>query len=616
MKTKLIFTTALFAVSTLLSAQNTEGPSLIVRADDMGAFHSTNMACIDACLNGVVGSVEVMPVAAWFPEAVKLLQANPRIDVGLHLVFTSEWENVKWRPLTSCPGLTDENGYFLPMMSPHKAYLGLSVKERHGHWTLQEIEREARAQIEMALLNLPQLSHVTGHMGSTAFTPEVNTLIHRLCKEYHLSLVSSKNQEVPYAPFRFVSYDGPSRTPEEKVESFIRMLQSLPSHGNYIFVDHPTLPSPEMESVFHIGYEDVAADREGVWSLFCDERVKRSISELGIRLINYNQLTKSLPRVQASRKLEKAFDKYLQAVERSRQEIHSIMLLQHGGVVKEKWFGNYNTNTPHVLHSVSKTFTATAIGLAIGEGKLKLTDKVVPFFPDETQGLQLTDKQRQLEVRHLLTMSSGHDTDPTGEIKLIYDSCRIRGFFSTPMPHQPGTFFVYNNQCTYLLSAIIKRVTGQNLIDYLYPRLFRPLGIVGATWKLSPEGICLGSGGLELKTEDLAKLGQLFLQRGVWKGEQIVPAEWIDEASRTQIASLPAGVRREELNMKPADSDWLQGYGYQMWRCRHNAFRADGAYGQFIVILPEQDAVIVITAHTDDMQAEINLVWKYLLPAM
>ncbi len=167
-----------------------------------------------------------------------------------------------------------------------------------------------------------------------------------------------------------------------------------------------------------------------------------------------------------------------------------------------------------------------------------------------------------------------------------------------------------------MLSAIIQKVTGEKVIDYLYPRLFRPLGIVGATWAESPQGINCGGWGLYLKTEDLAKMGQFFLQKGKWNDEQLLPESWIEEVTTSKIASLPAGMRPENVKMKPKDSDWLQGYGYQMWRCRHNAVRADGANGQYIIILPEKDAVIAMTANIGDMQAEINLIWKYILPAL
>lgn len=594
--------------------QQSNGPRLIIRADDMGALHSINVACMQAHKEGIVKSVEVMPVASWFPEAVKMLRDCPTLDVGLHLAFTSEWENVKWRPLTHCPGLTDANGYFLPMMKPNVHYPGLSVLENSNKWTLKEIEQEARAQIEMTLRNLPQLSHITGHMGSTGFTPEVYELIKRLAKEYHLSLLSSKDKTYDFS-FKFVDYAGEKRTFEQKEESFIKMLRELPEEGNFIFLDHPVTHSPEVETVFHIGYEDVAADREGVLKLFLSDKVKKVISERNITLINYNELSKSLPRAKASNALEKAFSKWQDMFLQKKEDIHSIMIVQHGNVIKEKWYGDNSADKSHAMHSVTKTVTATAVAMAVNEELLKLDDKVISFFPESLPDT-LSPYMRQLEVRHLLTMSSGHDVDPTSFVKQNYDSCRIRGFFAAPLVHKPGTYFVYNNQCSYVLSAILQKVTGEKLSDYLYKRLFRPLGIVGIEWKESPEGVCLGNGGLKLKTEDMAKIGLLYLNKGNWKGEQIIPSSWVEEASRFHVASCPAGTHREDVKIKPASSDWLQGYGYQLWLCRHNAFRADGAHGQFIIILPEKDAVITVTANNDDMQEEINLIWKYILPAL
>jgi CubicO group peptidase (beta-lactamase class C family) len=191
----------------------------------------------------------------------------------------------------------------------------------------------------------------------------------------------------------------------------------------------------------------------------------------------------------------------------------------------------------------------------------------------------------------------------------------VQGFLAAPFVHEPGTFFVYNSLGTYVLSAIVQKVTGEKLIDYLYPRLFRPLGIVGAVWDESPQGINTGGWGLYLKTEDLAKMGLFILRKGNWDGRQLLPEAWFDEATSSHIASLPAGRRPEQITSKTKEIDWLQGYGYQMWRSRHNSFRADGAYGQYILILPEKDAVIVVTANLRDMQDELNLIWKHLLPA-
>lgn len=609
---KLLCGCMLYAATLPVFGQQTN-PRLIIRADDMGSFRSANIACLDGYKNGVETCIEVMVVTSWFPEAARLLRENPGIDVGLHLTFTSEWDNVKWRPLTHCPSLTDKNGYFLPMINPNPAYPGLAIKE--NKWSLAEIEREARAQIEMALENIPQISHISGHMGSTGFDPEVVKLMRRLSEEYHLPVVDRVDAMKEY-DFTYTGYEGPSKTSAEKEASFIKMLDKLEPGKRYMFLDHPALDNEEMRTVGHIGYEQVAEDRQGVTDLFTSPRVKQALKDKHIDLISYNDLTKELPRGEAPKTLDKAFGNYLKAVEKSGQDLHSIMIVRHGEVVKEQWLGEGDRNKPHVLNSVSKTFTATAIGLAVAEGRLKVTDKVISFFPDKLPA-EVSPYLKELEIRHLLTMSSGHAVDPTALVrqKGNEEADWVAIFLAAPLEHKPGTYFEYNSLGTYMLSAIIQKVTGEKVIDYLYPRLFRPLGIVGATWQESPQGINCGGWGLYLKTEDLAKMGQLFLRKGNWNGKQLLPESWIEEATTSKIASWPSGVSRD-ANLSPRKSDWVQGYGYQMWRCRHDAVRADGAYGQYIIILPEKDAVIAMTAHIDDMQAELNLVWKYILPAL
>ena len=422
-------------------AQNTEGPTLVVRADDMGAFHSVNKACIAAFRDGIEQSVEVMAVTPWFPEAVKMLEANPTLDVGLHLVITSEWENVKWRPLTHCPSITDENGYFYPMMSPNPAYPGQSVLE--NQWDIREIEQEFRAQIEFALKNIPQISHLTGHMGSSMFTPEISEMTLRLGKEYNLPVIDRAEAAQLY-DFTFVGYEGEKKTSEQKVASFIRMLNKLEDGKRYLFLDHPAYNDTEMETVGHIGYEDVAVDRQGVTDVFTSPEVRKTIEENNIRLINFNQLTKSLPRAEAAPKMQKAMDKYLKAVADAKQDLHSVMVLQHGKVVAEHWLGEGDANKPHILNSVSKTFTSMAVGFAIAEGKLKLTDKVISFFPEEAPKSP-NENVKAMTVRHLLTMSSGHATDPTANIRKSEDQNWAKAFFDAPVEEQPGTRHVYNS---------------------------------------------------------------------------------------------------------------------------------------------------------------------------
>lgn len=610
-KIKQLTCSAMMAAMALPLLSQESNPRLIIRADDMGSFRAANIACLEGYKNGVETSIEVMVTTAWFPEAARMLRENPGIDVGLHFTITSEWDNVKWRPLTHCPSLVDENGYFWPMMTPRKGYEGRSVSE--NPWKLAEIEQEARAQIELALKNIPHISHISGHMGSLSFAPEVEVLMKRLSEEYHLPLVDSGTAFKEYA-LNYIGYDGPRGTSAEKEASFLRALEKLEPGKNYMFLDHPALDNEEMQTVGHVGYENVAVDRQGVTDLFTSEKVKDALKAKNIELISYNDLTKSLPRGESGKKLDKAFDKYLSAVQKAGQDLHSIMIVKDGKVVKEQWLGEGKRNVPHILNSVSKTFAATAVGFAVAEGKLKVTDKVISFFPDKLPAT-VSDNLKKMEIRHLLTMTTGHDV--ALNVRTLTDKEDwVATFLATPVKHEPGTFYVYNTLGSYMLSAIVQKVTGQKIIDYLYPRLFRPLGIVGATWQESPQGINLGGWGLFLKTEDLAKVGQLFLQRGQWNGRQILPSSWVDEATAKQTECCPAGMRFDDITVSPKDSDWVQGYGYQMWRCRHNAVRADGADGQYIIILPDQNAVIAMTAAIGDMQSEINLVWKHLLPAL
>ena len=259
------------------------------------------------------------------------------------------------------------------------------------------------------------------------------------------------------------------------------------------------------------------------------------------------------------------------------------------------------------MYSVSKSFTATAIGFAVAEKKLTVADKVISFFPDDLPE-EVSPYLAELRIRDLLSMSVGHQKEPTGEV--VQSENWIGTFLKIPIAYEPGTRFLYNTAATYMLSAIIHKVTGETLLDYLKPRLLDPLGIMNVDWESDPQGINTGGYGLRLKTEDMAKFGQLFLQKGMWKGEQLLPPGWVEEASSVKILQDP-----EAPQEKMSVNDWLQGYAYQMWRSRHNSYRADGAFGQFILILPDQDAVVVITSESPDLQGELNLVWEHLLPA-
>ena len=295
---------------------------------------------------------------------------------------------------------------------------------------------------------------------------------------------------------------------------------------------------------------------------------------------------------------------FLEAVEQAGCGLHSFMLLRHGHVTAEGWWSPYQPQAPHMLFSLSKSFTSTAIGLAVAEDRLSVDDPVLSFFPAEAPR-KPSANLAAMRVRHLLSMSTGHDHDTTAYLWRRRDGDWPKAFLARPVAHEPGTHFLYNTGATYMLSAIIQRVTGVTLLDYLRPRLFEPLGIANPTWETCPRGVNTGGFGLSVTTEDIARFGQLYLQRGMWQGRQLVPESWVAAASAKQVPN--------DANTNP---DWQQGYGYQFWRSRHGAYRGDGAFGQFCVILPDQDAVVAITAGTPNMQAVLDLVWAHLLPAM
>jgi len=300
---------------------------------------------------------------------------------------------------------------------------------------------------------------------------------------------------------------------------------------------------------------------------------------------------------------------YIAAVERHELGLHSFMLLRHGYVVSEGWWSPYQRHIPHILHSLTKGFTSTAVGLAIAEGLLAIDDPVISFFPEETPA-EVSDNLLAMTVRHLLLMATGHDGLVGDAIFSRLEANWAEIFLSMPVGHEPGNRFQYDDGRANMLAAIIQKATGMKLIDYLQPRLFAPLGIKSARWleQLNDTNVH-GGYGLNLITEDIARFGQLYLQKGVWQGQRILPTSWIAEATTAQIATQIA-------NESNPDSDWEQGYGYYFWRCRHHAYRADGAYGQFCLIMPDQDAVLAITAGSHDLQKILDMVWKHLLPAM
>jgi CubicO group peptidase (beta-lactamase class C family) len=295
---------------------------------------------------------------------------------------------------------------------------------------------------------------------------------------------------------------------------------------------------------------------------------------------------------------------FLDAADSAALDLHSLMLIRHGHVVAEGWWAPYRADRIHLLYSLSKSFTSTAIGMAEAEGLLSVDDPVVSFFPDKAPA-GASSCATDMKVRHLLAMASGHAQD-TWQALANGGPDIVRTFLAIPPDQEPGSLFCYNQGCTYTLSAIITRLTGQRLVEYLRPRLFDPLGIEQAYWLQTKEGIDQGYSGLHVVTESIAKLGQLYLQEGQWEGKQLVPQSYVAQARSKQVDNWD----------RAATPDWQQGYGFQFWLCRHDAYRGDGAFGQFCVVVPGLDAVIACTAQVHNMQAEINLFWEFLLPAL
>ncbi|NUR79665.1 MAG: beta-lactamase family protein [Dermatophilaceae bacterium] len=301
------------------------------------------------------------------------------------------------------------------------------------------------------------------------------------------------------------------------------------------------------------------------------------------------------------------------ALERERLDLHSLMVVRHGHVVAEGWWRPYAADRVHLAYSLSKTVTATAVGLLVQEGRMSLDDRVLDHFPDLDRGA-VAPGWDDVRVRHCLSMTVGHEEDAWAH---VFD--RMSGYdfdetgdwlprvFATTPTQPPGSVFAYNQVATYLLALIVRRLTGDGIAEFLHPRLLVPLGVQETIpWHRDPLGRELGFTGSHLTTETIASIAQLYLDRGVWQGRRLLSEEWVEEATR---AFGP-------LNDDPgADEDWRRGYGYSFWM-QQFGFRGDGAYGQFLVVLPEHDTVVAVTAEQERMQSTLDALWRHLVPAI
>ena len=313
-----------------------------------------------------------------------------------------------------------------------------------------------------------------------------------------------------------------------------------------------------------------------------------------------NDLPRSSPEEQGlpSAAIEALVDR----LENEGLEPHSLMIIRHGHVVAEAWWTPYHRDGVQLLYSLSKSFTSTAVGLAVGEGRFAVTDRIAEWFPDAAA--DAGPRAQSLTVHQVLSMSTGHRSDSLAPMFPRPDAVEA-AFFGYEPEEPPGTWFVYDNGATFMAGALVQQRTGERLVDYLRPRLFDPLGIGRAAWQQLPDGRDVGFSGLHLSTEAIGRFGLLMLDDGVWRGERLLPAGWVAQATSSLV----------DNSTNDGDVDWRQGYGYQFWQCRHGAVRGDGAFGQFCILLPDHDAVVVITAATERMQAELDAVWEVLLPA-
>lgn len=282
-------------------------------------------------------------------------------------------------------------------------------------------------------------------------------------------------------------------------------------------------------------------------------------------------------------------------------ELHSLMLLRHGQVYAQAWWRPYQPDDAPLLYSLSKSVTSTALGFAVAEGRLALTDRVVDHL---TPAHPVGPRAAAITLRDLVAMATGHREDALDPARRLDPVDPAQGFLRVEPDQEPGSVFAYNNAATYTLGTVVQQVTGQTLTAYLTPRLFEPLGITPGSWDQHPAGREVGFTGLHLRTDAIARFGQLYLDDGHWQGRRVLPEGWVGLATSLHTP-----------NPAEPNPDWRQGYGFQFWRGRHGSVRGDGAYGQFCVLLPKQDAVLVTTAATENMQGILDAAWTHLLPA-
>lgn len=299
-----------------------------------------------------------------------------------------------------------------------------------------------------------------------------------------------------------------------------------------------------------------------------------------------------------------SLDSFVKSVEKKGLTLYAVIVTKDGQRLGEHyWRSDLRLN----IHSLSKSFTSCAVGMALEEGLIhSLDDRVIDYFPEKL------DKEpgeflQKMTIRSLLTMSSGHEKPllMSATRDGLEDMDWVHYFLNQPLCREPGKVFSYDTGCTFIVSAILEKQSGQHLTQYLKPRLFDPLGIRNPQWFTSPDGIALGGAGLHINCDEITRFAQVLLDGGVYKGQRLVPKGYLDIATNKQIDNYGTG-------------DWGMGYGFQFWRCKWpDAYRGDGAYGQFALILPNENAHVCITSHEEkDTAGILNSVWEEIAPQL
>ncbi|MGW6201734.1 serine hydrolase domain-containing protein [Kribbella sp. NPDC055110] len=288
-------------------------------------------------------------------------------------------------------------------------------------------------------------------------------------------------------------------------------------------------------------------------------------------------------------------------------ECHSIMVVRRGHVVAEGWWAPYSADRPHLLYSLTKSFTSIAVGLAIADGLLALDDRVVDVLPDHVPA-DISEQGRRITVHHLLSMTAGHADDSLEEAWRLEPGDLVKGFLRTPFAAPEGSQHTYDNSTTFALARMVERVTGRGLPELLDERIFKPMGIDHAEWDRVASGAAFGFHGLHLTTEAVAAFGELLLRGGRWRDRQLVPREWVELATTKHVDTLP-------LPDQARNPDFLYGYGYQFWMSRHG-YHGNGAFGQYCVVAPGHDLVVVVTSSIEQDHTLPGLFWELLLPSL